>query len=174
MLDSRTQTGNAMAKTVIGIMGPGETATAADCDRARELGRLIALKGWVLLTGGRPYGVMNAALEGAKHVGGLTVGILPSGDFEDASNAVDIPVLTGMGEARNVVNVLSSRVVIVCGMGAGTASEAALAIKTGRSVIFVGVEPTSTAFFSTLGKPIYDAQNPEDAIRLVESIVGEI
>jgi hypothetical protein len=43
-----------------------------------------------------------------------------------------------MGEARNLINVLSSRVLLFVGMSAGTASELALAIKTGSPAILVG------------------------------------
>ncbi len=45
------------------------------------------------------------------------------------SQAIDIPILTDVGEACNNINVLSSRVVFACGMEAGTASEVALALK---------------------------------------------
>ncbi|MGL5878122.1 MAG: cytochrome, partial [Xenococcaceae cyanobacterium] len=61
-----------MRKIVIGVMGAGEGARDSDRDLAFELGKLIATKGWVLLTGGRKVGVMEAAGAGAKSVGGLT------------------------------------------------------------------------------------------------------
>jgi uncharacterized protein (TIGR00725 family) len=150
-----------MAKIIIGILGPGEHATERDCLVARELGRLIAAKGWVLLTGGRRHGVMHAASEGAKAGGGLTIGILSSTEPDNVSSAVDIPILTGFGEGRNIVNVLTSRVVLVCGMSAGTASEVAYGLKTGRPVVLVGAEPATAAFFKSLGH----------AIRIVEELL---
>lgn len=55
-------------KTVVGVMGPGEGATLADLERAQTLGRLIAGEGWVLLTGGRRSGVMDAASKGAHGI----------------------------------------------------------------------------------------------------------
>src|SRR4028119_1144630 len=116
-----------MKKIIIGVMGPGEQATATDLQNAYELGKLIAQQGWVLLTGGRNVGVMDAANTGAKAANGLTVGILPTADPSGISKAIDIPIFTDMGNARNNINVLSSDVVIACGMGAGTASEVALA-----------------------------------------------
>src|SRR6476469_6847830 len=103
-----------MPKVVIGVMGPGTTATAADLQNAYEVGQLIAAAGWVLLTGGRNSGVMHAASQGAQQAGGLTVGILPTADRAMMSDAVDIAVLTDMGSARNNINVLSSQVVIAC------------------------------------------------------------
>jgi uncharacterized protein (TIGR00725 family) len=51
---------------IIGVMGPGEQATAVDVQMAYDLGQKIAAAGWVLLTGGRPAGVMEAASRGAK------------------------------------------------------------------------------------------------------------
>ena len=161
-----------MAKIVIGIVGPGEDATDADCRLAHELGRLVALKGWVLLTGGRPHGVMHAASEGAKTGGGLTLGILPSEQPIDVSPAVDIPVLTGLGEARNVVNVLSSQVVLVCGMSPGTASEVALALKARRAVILVDALPSTVAFFTAFGGRLSTAPDAADAISIVERLLA--
>lgn len=89
-----------MAKTLIGVMGPGNDATQKINATAAELGRQIAQSGWVLLTGGRNVGVMNATSKGAKEAGGLTVGILPSEDKTGASQFVDIFICSGMGSAR--------------------------------------------------------------------------
>lgn len=136
-----------MKMRIIGVMGPGKGALPQECDRAFELGQQIATAGWVLLTGGRNEGVMDAANQGAKAAGGMTLGILPGSSQSGMSNSVDIAVLTGMGHARNVINILSSEVVIVCGMGLGTASEVALAIKVGRPVILVSDDDLAYRFF---------------------------
>src|SRR5436190_3138664 len=117
-----------MAEIIVGVMGPGETATAADCAAAERLGNLIAQQRWVTLTGGRAAGVMEAALRGAKSAGGMTIGVLPGETAEQASSEADIQIVTGMGEARNVVNVLTSRLLFVCGVSSGTAAEVALAL----------------------------------------------
>ncbi len=77
-------------------MGPGKPAQQ-DITAATKLGRLIAQSGWVLLTGGRNEGVMDAASKGAKEAGGLTVGILPFEDKTGVSQYVDIPICSGMG-----------------------------------------------------------------------------
>ncbi|MEJ2228402.1 MAG: cytochrome, partial [Alphaproteobacteria bacterium] len=123
-----------MPKTVIGVMGPGSSATAFDLKNAYDIGRLIAEKGYVTLTGGRPNGVMEAALKAAKDAGGQTVGILPSGDKRDASAYADIVIVTAMMSARNNINALSSDVVVACGIEAGTLSEIALALKADKNV----------------------------------------
>lgn len=139
-----------MRKKIIGVMGPGAGATERDKTRAYELGKMIAENGWVLLSGGRNVGVMDAVSRGAHDAGGLVIGILPGKDGNDASEGVDIPILTGMGGGRNVINVLSSDVVIACGMGAGTASEVAHAIKIGKSVILLEVGEEAKQFFQRL------------------------
>ncbi|MGL4881753.1 MAG: cytochrome, partial [Waterburya sp.] len=69
-----------MAMTIIGVMGVGNLATPKDLELAFQLGQLIAENGWILLTGGREAGVMDAASRGAKAGGGLVIGILPSHD----------------------------------------------------------------------------------------------
>ena len=163
-----------MRKTIVGVMGPGEGATRDDVRAARELGALVAREGWVLLTGGRASGVMEAASRGAREAGGLTVGILPSDDAGDASEFVDLAVVTGVGQARNQINVLTSRVVISCGAGAGTASEIALALKARRPVILLRATAEARAFFASLGAgAVHFAGSPQEAVEIARAIIGE-
>jgi uncharacterized protein (TIGR00725 family) len=155
-------------------MGPGRKASDVALLGAYQLGRLIALKGWILLTGGRSAGVMDAASRGAKEAGGITVGILPTSDAESLSEAVDIPIITGLGQARNNINVLSSRVVFACGMGAGTASEVALALKARKPVILLYSAPAAEAFFKSLDSAnFYIATDPEEAVALAKRLIGD-
>jgi uncharacterized protein (TIGR00725 family) len=161
-----------MTKIIVGVMGPGEKAKVNDIRNAYELGRLIAQQGWILLTGGRNTGVMDAANQGAKSVDGLTLGILPGNDRDSISSYVDIALFTDMGSARNNINVLSSNVVIACGMGAGTASEIALAIKGNKPVILLTDDVESKAFFKKLSpNNVYIVESAVDAIAIAKSIV---
>ena len=161
-----------MTKILIGVMGPGEKATNEEKENAYKLGQLIAKEGWVLLTGGRKAGVMDAASRGAKDAGGLTVGILPTDNLEAISEAVDIAIATDMGNARNNINVLSSSVIIACGMGLGTASEVALALKNNKPVILLTSHRESQLFFTSLAsKQIFIAQHPKNAIEIVKAIL---
>jgi uncharacterized protein (TIGR00725 family) len=157
-------------KTIIGVMGAGEGATERDLSFAWRLGQLIAQKGWVVLTGGRYAGVMHEASKGAKSVlGSLTVGVLPS-ESDVVSPHVDLAIFTGMGSARNVINVLSSQVVVVCGSGGpGTASEAALALKVGRPLILLCPSQEAESFFRTLPGILYVTEAPEEVIELIAS-----
>jgi uncharacterized protein (TIGR00725 family) len=111
-----------------------DIATAA---LAEEVGHEIARLGAVLICGGRG-GVMEAACRGARSAGGTTVGILPGTDRAQANPYVDIPIVTGLGEARNALVVRSADAVIAVRGGYGTLSEIALALKMGRPVVGLG------------------------------------
>jgi uncharacterized protein (TIGR00725 family) len=119
---------------------------------------------------------MEAACAGAKSVpGSLTIGILPTGPEGPVSAHVDVAVFTGMGEARNAINVLSSEVVVACGVeGPGTASEVALALKAGRPTVLLAPTPIGLAFFQTMvGRgSFHEAQTPEGVIALIEEQLG--
>lgn len=155
-----------MTRILIGVIGPGETATVADMRLASSLGAAIANQNWALLTGGRAAGVMDAVSQGARAAGGLVIGILPGETREQMSSAIDIPILTGMGQGRNVINVLSSRIIIACGCGPGTLAEMALAMKLGRPLILLNPTSTLVAALSTLAatSPIAIAPDVPSAI----------
>lgn len=161
-----------MRKIIIGVMGPGETASTNDLQNAYKLGEIIAQQGWILLTGGRNVGVMDAASKGAKFANGLTLGILPSTRQDGISEAVDIAIFTDMGNARNNINVLSSNVVIACGMGAGTASEIALALKGNKPVILLTDDVESRSFFQKLSPTnVYIVDSVEETIATTKSLI---
>lgn len=161
-----------MSKPIIGVMGPGNGATQKEINDAYELGKLIAEQNWVLLTGGRNVGVMNAASKGAKEANGLTVGILPSENKKGMSEFVDIPICTGMGSARNNINVLSSDVVVACGSGAGTTSEMMLALKAQKPLILLASSQKLTDYISVLNHPLpSQAQTVDEAIQIAKTII---
>lgn len=150
-------------------MGPGIGATELNQQHAYSLGEFIAEERWVLLTGGRNVGVMEAASQGAKSRQGLTIGILPTADPTELSDAVDIAIITDLGNGRNNLNVLSSDVVIACGMGIGTASEVALALKNQKPVILLTDNQNAQAFFVQLSpQQVWVVDSPEAAISQVK------
>lgn len=103
---------------------------------AEGIGRDIAREGCVLICGGRG-GVMEAACKGAKSAKGITAGILPGLDKEDANSYVDIIITTGMGYARNSIVVSCADAVIAIAGRTGTLSEIALALNYGKPVVLV-------------------------------------
>lgn len=135
----------------------------------------MAERGWIVLTGGRPAGVMAAACAGAKEVAGsLTLGILPAAEG-GVDPHVDVAVFTGMGDARNVVNVLTSDALVACGVeGPGTASEIAHAVKAGKPVVLLAAAPDAIGFFAGLqgGERISAAANPRDAALALERLLA--
>ena len=164
-----------MRKPIIGVMGPGELATETDIKNAYGLGKLIAQAGYILLTGGRNVGVMDAASKGAKEAGGLTLGILPSNNTKNVSDAVDIAIITDLGNARNHINVLSSDIIVACGIGLGTASEIALALKNGKPVILLSEHQESKEFYKGLSPNLtFIAVDTEQTIKLIKEILKKV
>jgi uncharacterized protein (TIGR00725 family) len=120
----------------VAVSGGGE-ADAADCRLAEDVGRELALRGAVVVTGGLG-GAMEAACRGAKRAGGTTIGILPSNDRAEANAWVDVAVPTGLGEGRNALVVRAADAVIAVAGGFGTLSEIALALRLGKPVVGLG------------------------------------
>jgi len=117
---------NTMKRSIqIGVIGGREVGDEL-LRFAEEVGREIALRKAILICGGLG-GVMEAACRGAKLAGGMTVGILPTANIEDANPYVDIAIPTNMGIARNAIIINSSDGVLAIGGKYGTLSEMAFA-----------------------------------------------
>ncbi len=157
---------------IIGVMGGG-SASDAHLKKAYRLGELIAAKGWILLNGGRNAGIMAASAQGASDNGGLTVGILPDTDKSMAARHIRIPICTGMGSARNVINVLSSDIVVACAGGAGTLSEIALALKNGKNVITLDFDPGQGFMDLQCNGSLSMAGTPEEVIEIIEKQLAD-
>ena len=76
--------------TVIGksAKNPSDPVPPQALRAAEEVGRLLAERGAVVVSGGLS-GVMEAVSRGAKSAGGLVIGILPGFDKRDANEYVD-------------------------------------------------------------------------------------
>ena len=121
-----------MHRRYVAVCGASE-ATPSQLQAAREVGKLLARAGAVVINGGFG-GVMGAASEGAAVEGGTVVGILPDPDRAEANTHLTIAIATGLGQARNAVLVTAADSVIAIGQGWGTLSEIALAQRLGRPV----------------------------------------
>ena len=117
----------------VAVVGSGE-ATGELYDAAREVGRLVADRGGVVVCGGLS-GVMEAAARGATERGGVAIGVLPDEDRRRANPYLSYSVATGAEQARNLAVVCSGDVVIAVGGEYGTLSEIGLALKVGRPVV---------------------------------------
>jgi uncharacterized protein (TIGR00725 family) len=146
-----------MPNRYIAVCGDGDPGTPHRA-AAREVGRLLAERGAVVLCGGLG-GVMEAASEGASAAGGTVVGILPGADRDAANGHLTVALATGLGQARNSVLVTAADAVIaIGGAGWGTLSEIALAKRIGRPV--VGLETWQLEGLAT-------AATPEEAVASV-------
>lgn len=154
---------------IIGIMGGG-SAGSDDLGKARRLGRLIAQNGWCLLNGGRNAGIMAASAEGAAEQGGLTIGILPDDSARQTAPHITIPIITGMGNARNCINVLTSDVVVACPGGPGTLSEIALALKNSKPVITLGFTLNEIAGIHVDRSALYATETPDGVIDIIKRL----
>ena len=105
---------------------------------------------------------MEAACKGASSEGGLTIGILPGENPQAANPHVQIPIVTGIGYARNVAVVKSAQAVIAIGGNYGTLSEIAHALQSDIPVI--GLNTWSLSRNSQLDESIIPAQNPTEAV----------
>ena len=150
----------------------GAKANEAVYTMAHELGRLIAQRGWILLNGGRNQGVMAASAKGAAEAGGLVVGVLPDKTDKRASPDLDIAIMTDMGDGRNLINVLSSDVVIACPGALGTLSEITYALKHGKTVILLArqAEP-SFERYARRGRVLV-ANDPAEAVARAATVLA--
>ncbi|MEP6908817.1 MAG: TIGR00725 family protein [Actinomycetota bacterium] len=143
----------------VSVIGSGAENQAA----AESVGRLLAERGCVVVTGGLGE-VMAAAARGAKSAGGTTIGILPGESRRDANEWIDHAVATGIGHARNFAVAASGDAVIAVGGSWGTLAEIAFAMRLGRAVVILepGWELDGVARAAT----------PEEAVDLALSRAG--
>jgi len=120
-------------RRLIAVCGESDPQTSL-ADLAFELGRGIAQRDAVLLCGGLT-GVMEHAARGAQAAGGLTIGLLPGEDPDEANPYIDVAIASGLGHARNAVLARTADGVVAVGGGLGTLSEIALALRNGRPTI---------------------------------------
>ena len=157
---------------IIAIMGPNN-ATKENLKDAYEIGKYVANKGYTVLTGGLNIGIQNEGLKGAKSSNGLTIGIMPFNEPEKFSEYVDIPIITNMRSGRNYINVLSSNLVIACGIDVGTVSEISLSlVKTNnKKVILVGALNEANELFIKLRRDnVFVAKDYNECINILNTI----
>ena len=129
-------------KIAVGVMGSaGGTINEQAIGMATEMGKAIALRGCVLVTGACP-GLPHYAVKGAKSAGGIVVGISPALNFEEHSmkyhspyEGYDVLVYTGSGlMGREIENIRSCDLVVFMGGRSGTLGEFAIAYDEGKVI----------------------------------------
>jgi hypothetical protein len=125
-----------LAGRYVAVVGPSDTARAADLEHAQAVGRGLAERGAVVLTGGM-NGVMQAAARGVLDAGGTSIGLLPGPDRTGAAPENTFTLPTGLGELRNGLLVRAADAVVAVGGSWGTLSEIALARRTGVPLVLL-------------------------------------
>ena len=147
-------------KKIIAVIGGGEPSTE-EAQIAEEVGRELARRDAILICGGLG-GVMEAACRGAQSEGGVTIGILPGESRQAANRYVQIPIVTGIGYARNLAVVKSAQAVIAIGGSYGTLSEISHALQS--SIPVIGLNTWSLSKNGRQDNSIIPAQNPAEAV----------
>ena len=138
----------------IAVIGAGD-APSDVVALAERVGRAAADRGAWIVCGGLG-GVMAGAARGARERGGRTIGVLPGADRRAANEWIEVPIATGLGEARNTVVVACADAVVALAGEGGTLSEIGFAQKLGRPVVAL------RAWQEIQG--IEHAEGPEEAV----------
>ena len=153
----------------IAVIG-GSKCSNEDAMLAEEVGVELAKRDVALVCGGLA-GVMEAACKGAISENGLTIGILPGDDSGTANEYVRIPIVTGLGYARNSIVVRSAQAVIAIDGEYGTLSEIAYAVQYGIPVI--GLNTWSLCKDGEFADTITIASDAVDAVEKAIAAAGK-
>ena len=165
------ETGRIDKSVYVGVIG-GRRCSAEIAELAFQVGSGIAEQGWILVCGGMG-GVMEQACRGARSRRGITLGILPGSSRSSGNPYLSCSVVTGLGEARNVLVVKSSQAIIAIDGSYGTLSEIALANAAGIPVI--GLRSWRLDAEQNRGQTLFTqvVDSPTEAIRAVKSLIIE-
>ena len=171
-------------KIKIGVMGSAGGQFAQETlDKSYELGKAIAEKDCVVITGGCP-GLPDAATRGAKEAGGFTVGISPGIDlhehvelYKSPTEHLDILIFTGSGlMGREVIGVRSCDIIIIVGGRSGTLGEFCIAYDEGRPIGVLEGTGGITEHLKSIVEAVHketgsDVVYDSDPYRLVDRLV---
>jgi len=155
-------------KKLIAVIGGSEVSPQI-ARLAEEVGREIARRGATLVCGGLG-GVMEAACKGASEEGGLTIGILPGENRREANPYVQIPIVTGIGYARNAAVVKTARAVIAIDGSYGTLTEIGYALQSGIPII--GLKTWSLSIDGKADNNIIIAKSPKEAVEKAMALIN--
>ena len=125
--------------------------------------------------------MMEFASKGAKEAGGITVGILPSLNTEEANQYIDIPVTTGLGMGmRSELMIQTVDAIIMIGGKNGTLKELSAAYMNSKPVVILrgsgeladsiqGIFYEGKYLDSRRNVEILFADSPEEAISILRS-----
>lgn len=153
-------------------------ATEDQYSQGVAMGRMLAEMNIIAITGGRA-GLMEAVAKGCSEAGGISIGLLPGEDFLDGNPYNTIVIPTGIGYARNSMNVLAADAVIAIGGASGTLCEMAFAWSYKKPIIAL---TTSGGWAEQLAgkhidhrqnQPVHAAHSLGDVRALLIELLGE-
>lgn len=160
---------SAGGRGIVAVIGDGNCGTELAAV-AEAVGAGLARAGFAIVCGGLG-GVMAAACRGAKSAGGTTIGILPGSDAAAANEWVDFPIVTGLGEARNILVVKTGRAVVALGGAYGTLSEIAFALRDQKPLVSLGSWQLNRPDGSSV--PVHRAQSADEAVQWLATVLAE-
>ena len=170
-------------KIKIGVMGSAEEMPDV-CAKAEELGRAVAARDAILLTGATT-GLVYEVEKAAREAGAMHIGISPAhnaaehvGKYALPPEACDAIIYTGFGlKGRNVVLVRSCDVVIFISGSIGSLNEFTIAYDEGKVIgcltgtggVADEIERLAETFQKqTKSRILYD----DDPMRLIDKCLG--
>ena len=143
------------------------------CEKAKALGRAIAARDAILLTGATT-GVVYVTGKAAKDAGATHAGISPAHNAEEHVERYELPldacdaiIYTGFGlKGRNVVLVRSCDVVIFISGSIGSLNEFTIAYDEGK---VIGVLEGSGGIADRIKEIIAASQKPTQAVLLFDA-----
>ncbi|MDD5254117.1 MAG: hypothetical protein PHG05_03360 [Candidatus Nanoarchaeia archaeon] len=149
-------------KYQIAVLGTHQSQLLEEIYRiSKDVGKEIALKGHILITGVSTGVSQNAAI-GAKTNKGIVIGISPNNKDEFSEsirlNNHDFVIKTGLGyKFRNILTIRNSDGIIVINGSFGTLNEVTIAVEENKPIVII----ENTGGCSNLIKEIFEKLNPE-------------
>jgi uncharacterized protein (TIGR00725 family) len=113
---------------------------------------------------------MEHAARGARAAGGLTIGLLPGENPDEANAYIDIAIASGLSHARNAILARTADGLVALGGGLGTLSEIALALRNRRPTI--GIQTWRFDRHGRTEPELPVAANPTEALDWLFATMG--
>ncbi|MHC1605143.1 MAG: TIGR00725 family protein [Candidatus Methanofastidiosia archaeon] len=150
----------------VSVIGSGGQVPEHFYKMARQLGKMLARDGHVVVCGGKG-GIMEAVSKGVFEEGGIVVGILAENERGSGNRYLSAEVATGLGEMRNAIVVSSGDVIVAFPGAFGTLSELSFAMKNEKNIIFVCPHSFPVDFEALKYEKIYFVKDIGDIMSVI-------
>jgi len=161
-----------MRRSLIAVVGDTHMQRgSAKRKAASALGERLADEGYLIVTGGLgdlPRALAEGARSSKNYREGCLIALVPGFDPRAAGANADVPIATGLDQARNML-VANSDAVVAIGGGAGTLSEIAFAWALKRLILAYRVDGWSGKLAGTrIDSRIRYPKLPDDQVYAVD------